>query len=74
MKVVLSIKPEFANKIFDGTKKYEIRVLPSSKIIQDQLYLNPNAMLVYRDLNMQPTQFPSSLATLAPFRSSISSC
>jgi predicted transcriptional regulator len=25
MKVVLSIKPEFANKIFDGTKKYEFR-------------------------------------------------
>ncbi|MFT3826565.1 MAG: ASCH domain-containing protein [Chitinophagaceae bacterium] len=25
MKVVLSIKPEFANKIFDGIKKYEFR-------------------------------------------------
>ena len=25
MKVVLSIKPEFANKIFDGTKKFEFR-------------------------------------------------
>jgi predicted transcriptional regulator len=25
MKVVLSIKPEFANKIFDGSKKYEFR-------------------------------------------------
>ena len=25
MKVVLSIKPEFANKIFQGTKKYEFR-------------------------------------------------
>jgi predicted transcriptional regulator len=25
MKVVLSIKPEFANKIFDGTKRYEFR-------------------------------------------------
>jgi len=25
MKVILSIKPEFANKIFDGTKKYEFR-------------------------------------------------
>jgi len=25
MKVLLSIKPEFANKIFDGTKKYEFR-------------------------------------------------
>jgi len=25
MKVVLSIKPEFANKIFDGTKQYEFR-------------------------------------------------
>ena len=24
-KVLLSIKPEFANKIFDGTKKYEFR-------------------------------------------------
>ena len=25
MKVLLSIKPEFANKIFDGTKMYEFR-------------------------------------------------
>ena len=25
MKVVLSIKPEYANKIFDGTKKFEFR-------------------------------------------------
>ena len=25
MKVLLSIKPEFANKIFDGEKKYEFR-------------------------------------------------
>ena len=25
MKVVLSIKPEFAFKIFDGTKKFEFR-------------------------------------------------
>ena len=25
MKVLLSIKPDFANKIFDGTKKYEFR-------------------------------------------------
>ena len=25
MKVVLSIKPEYANKIFEGTKKYEFR-------------------------------------------------
>ena len=25
MKVILSIKPEFANKIFEGTKKYEFR-------------------------------------------------
>lgn len=25
MKIVLSIKPEFANKIFDGSKKFEFR-------------------------------------------------
>jgi predicted transcriptional regulator len=25
MNVILSIKPEYANKIFDGTKKYEFR-------------------------------------------------
>lgn len=25
MKVILSIKPQFADKIFDGTKKYEFR-------------------------------------------------
>jgi len=27
MKIILSIKPEFANKIFDGTKKFEFRRL-----------------------------------------------
>jgi len=34
MKVVLSIKPEFANKIFDGTKKFEFRkaIFKNSKI------------------------------------------
>lgn len=25
MKIILSIKPEFANKIFDGTKRFEFR-------------------------------------------------
>lgn len=25
MKVLLSIKPEFANKIFEGTKRFEFR-------------------------------------------------
>lgn len=37
MKVLLSIKPEFAEKIFDGTKKYEFRRIvfknPSVKTI-----------------------------------------
>ena len=27
MRIILSIKPEFANKIFDGTKKFEFRRL-----------------------------------------------
>jgi len=37
MKVLLSIKPEFANKIFDGTKKFEFR-----KVI----FKNPNVKTV----------------------------
>ena len=40
MKVILSIKPEFANKIFDGSKKYEFR---------RAIFKNPNVntVLVY---------------------------
>lgn len=35
MKVLLSIKPEFANKIFDGSKKFEYRrVMPKEKGIK----------------------------------------
>ena len=30
MKVILSIKPEFANKIFNGTKKFEFREIQIS--------------------------------------------
>ena len=36
MKVVLSIKPQFANKIFDGTKKFEFR----KAIFKNQIVLN----------------------------------
>lgn len=35
MKIILSIKPEFANKIFDGTKKFEFRrILFSNKDVK----------------------------------------
>lgn len=37
MKVVLSIKPEFANKIFEGTKRYEFR---------KSIFKNPNVKKV----------------------------
>jgi predicted transcriptional regulator len=40
MKVLLSIKPEFANKIFDGTKKYEFRrsIFKNSEIKEIVVY------------------------------------
>jgi predicted transcriptional regulator len=46
MKVVLSIKPEFANKIFDGTKKYEFR---------RAIFKNPNVtkVIVYSSSPVQ---------------------
>ena len=37
MKVLLSIKPEFANRIFDGSKKYEFR---------KAIFKNPNIKTV----------------------------
>lgn len=37
MKVLLSIKPEYANKIFDGTKKFEFR---------RSIFKNPNVKKV----------------------------
>jgi predicted transcriptional regulator len=38
MRILLSIKPEYANKILDGSKRYEFRkVLPSKEI--DKVYL-----------------------------------
>lgn len=46
MKVVLSIKPEFANKIFDGTKHYEFR---------RAIFKNPNVkrVIVYSSSPVQ---------------------
>ncbi len=46
MKVVLSIKPEFANKIFDGSKHYEFR---------RSIFKNPNVkkVLVYSSSPVQ---------------------
>jgi predicted transcriptional regulator len=46
MKVVLSIKPEFANKIFDGTKKFEFR----KAIFKNQ---NIKTILVYSSSPVQ---------------------
>jgi predicted transcriptional regulator len=40
MKILLSIKPEFANKIFDGTKKFEFR----RSLFKNQ---NVNKVVVY---------------------------
>ena len=46
MKVLLSIKPEFANRIFDGSKKYEFR---------KAIFKNPNikTVVVYASSPMQ---------------------
>jgi predicted transcriptional regulator len=46
MKVVLSIKPEFADKIFDGTKKFEFR----KAIFKNQ---NVTSVLVYSSSPVQ---------------------
>lgn len=46
MKVVLSIKPQFANKIFDGTKKFEFR----KAIFKNQ---NVTSVLVYSSSPVQ---------------------
>jgi predicted transcriptional regulator len=46
MKVVLSIKPQFANKIFDGTKKFEFR----KSIFKNQ---NVTSVLVYASSPVQ---------------------
>ena len=46
MKVVLSIKPQFANKIFDGTKKFEFR----KAIFKNQ---NVTSVLVYASSPVQ---------------------
>lgn len=46
MKVVLSIKPQFANKIFDGTKKFEFR----KAIFKKQ---NVTSVLVYASSPVQ---------------------
>jgi predicted transcriptional regulator len=46
MKVLLSIKPEFADRIFDGTKKYEFR---------KAIFKNPNikTVIVYASSPVQ---------------------
>ncbi|MCC9062649.1 Predicted transcriptional regulator, contains an HTH and PUA-like domains [Flavobacterium aquidurense] len=46
MKVVLSIKPQYANKIFDGTKKFEFR----KAIFKNQ---NVTSVLVYASSPVQ---------------------
>ncbi|SEB05990.1 Predicted transcriptional regulator, contains an HTH and PUA-like domains [Flavobacterium gillisiae] len=46
MKVVMSIKPKFANKIFDGTKKFEFR----KAIFKNQ---NVTSVLVYASSPVQ---------------------
>jgi predicted transcriptional regulator len=42
MRVLLSIKPEFANKIFDGTKKFEFRkvIFRDSNVKQIIVYVS----------------------------------
>ena len=46
MKILLSIKPEYANKIFDGTKKFEFR----KSIFKNS---NINTVVVYASSPMQ---------------------
>ena len=40
MKILLSIKPEFANKIFEGTKKFEYRrsIFKNQKVTKVVVY------------------------------------
>ena len=52
MKVVLSIKPEFAFKIFDGTKKFEFRksIFKSNKVKSIIVYASSPVQQVIGEL------------------------
>lgn len=55
MKVVLSIKPEFANKIFDGSKKYEFRkaIFKNDKIKTVIVYASSPVQLVIGEFEIE---------------------
>lgn len=55
MKVVLSIKPEFAFKIFDGTKKFEFRkaIFKNTKIKTVIVYASSPVQQVIGEFNIE---------------------
>lgn len=55
MKVVLSIKPEFAEKIFDGTKTYEFRkaIFKNSKVKTVLVYASSPVKLVIGEFEIE---------------------
>ena len=59
MKALLSIKPEFADKIFAGTKRYEFR----RAVFKKEGVFNPETAQRFRDciLSKGGTQHPMTL-------------
>lgn len=55
MKVLLSIKPEFANKIFDGTKKFEFRksIFKRKNIRKVVVYVSSPIQLVIGEFEIE---------------------
>ena len=58
MKIVLSIKPEFAFKIFDGTKKFEFRksIFKNVNIKSVILYASSPIQQVIGEFEIDETQ------------------
>jgi predicted transcriptional regulator len=65
MKVVLSIKPEFANKIFDGSKKFEFRkaIFKNDKVKSIIVYASSPVQKVIGEFEIG-TIFNNDLETL----------
>jgi predicted transcriptional regulator len=55
MKVILSIKPEFANKIFDGTKKFEFRraIFKNEKVKTVVVYASSPMQMVIGEFEIE---------------------
>lgn len=53
--ILLSIKPEYANRIFDGSKKYEFRKhLPQKKIDKIVVYSTDPVQRVIGEVEVTP--------------------